>query len=123
MLRGKSVINMLMMSFACMAVVTVLWVLYSYSLTFTRDIKDGFIGGFDGVGLLHITKDSLVGPDSDRVPEYAFVAFQLMFAILTPALISGALADRAKFLTWTVFVALWVSFVYFPIAHWCSSPG
>ncbi len=118
MVRVRGVLNMVMMSFACLGIVTVLWVLYGYSLAFGRDVGWGLIGNLDAVGLHHVGKDSLIGPAHDAVPVFAFVMFQLMFAIITPALISGAVADRARFSTWCVFVALWVSIVYFPVAHW-----
>ncbi|MGQ0466634.1 MAG: ammonium transporter [Sporichthyaceae bacterium] len=115
MVRVKSVLNMMMMSVAAMAIVTVLWVLYGYSLALTKDEGGGLIGGLDSAGLgKEIASDSVAG----TIPSSVFVAFQLMFAIITVALISGAIADRAKFSTWCVFVAIWASVVYFPVAHW-----
>ena len=114
MVRAKSVLNMMMMSFIAMAIVPVLWVLYGYSMAFDSDLGSGLLGGFDKVGLQNVTMDSLSG----TLPEYVFIAFQVMFAIITVALISGAIADRAKFAAWSVFVVLWVSLVYFPVAHW-----
>ncbi|MCX9191775.1 ammonia channel protein [Carbonactinospora thermoautotrophica] len=114
MVRAKSVLNMLMMSFICLAIVSVLWVLFGYSLAFGTDSASGLIGNLEHVGFLGIKTDDLSG----SVPTYVFAAFQLMFAILTPALISGAIADRAKFGAWVVFVALWSVLVYFPVAHW-----
>ncbi len=127
MVRAKSVLNMLMMSFIALGVVTVLWVLYGYSLTFGNDLGGGLLGGFDFVGLKGAV-GSLVGVaptdpnapwiDGHQIPHLVFVAFQLMFAIITAALISGAVADRAKFWAWTVFIAVWVTVVYFPVAHW-----
>jgi Amt family ammonium transporter len=114
MVRAKSVLNMMMMSFIAMAIVPVLWVLYGYSMTFDSDLGSGLLGGFDKVGLQNVTMDSVSG----TIPEYVFVAFQVMFAIITVALISGAIADRARFGAWALFVVLWVSFVYFPVAHW-----
>ncbi|MGQ0631718.1 MAG: ammonium transporter [Sporichthyaceae bacterium] len=113
MVRMKSVLNMLMMSAAAMAIVTIIWVVYGYSLALTRDEGNGLIGGFDAVGL----EDQIVD-NGAALPESVFVAFQLMFAIITVALISGAIADRAKFSTWCIFVAVWVSIVYVPVAHW-----
>lgn len=117
MVRVKSALNMLMMSFISLGVVTVLWVLYGYSLTFGGDIGAGLLGNLDHIGLKGITVDTLTG-GKEGIPVFAFVAFQLMFAVLTPALMSGALADRVKFTGWTLFVALWVTLVYFPVAHW-----
>ncbi|MGH3344332.1 MAG: ammonium transporter [Carbonactinosporaceae bacterium] len=112
MVRVKSVLNILMMSLACIALVSVLWVLYGYSLAFGPDAAAGLLGDLTQVGMQHL--DSVSG----SVPTTAFASFQLMFAIITPALVSGAIADRAKFTGWLVFVALWVSLVYFPVAHW-----
>ncbi|HEX5494660.1 MAG TPA: ammonium transporter [Mycobacteriales bacterium] len=113
MVRVKSVLNMLMMSFACIAVVSVLWVLYGYTLAFGADAGGGLLGNFAHLGLA----GTLTGA-SKGVPTLAFASFQLMFAIITPALISGAIADRAKFGAWVLFAALWVTVVYFPVAHW-----
>ncbi|MGH8867945.1 MAG: ammonium transporter [Actinomycetes bacterium] len=113
MVRARSVLNMLMMSFACLGVVTILWVLYGYSLAFDTDLGTGLLGGFGEMGLGG-TLDEVAG----TVPTPVFAAFQLMFAVLTPALISGAIADRARFGGWVLFTALWVTLVYFPVAHW-----
>jgi Amt family ammonium transporter len=117
MVRSKSVLNMLMMSFISLAVVSVLWMLYGYSLAFGNDIGAGLLGNLGNVGLKG-TINALTGPADHQIPVLAFVMFQLMFAIVTPALISGAIADRAKFWSWTLFVAVWVTIVYFPVAHW-----
>jgi len=117
MVRSKSVLNMLMMSFISLAVVSVLWVLYGYSLAFGNDIGAGLLGGFGNIGLKGVI-GQLTGADGHQTPVLAFVMFQLMFAIITPALISGAIADRAKFWGWTLFIGLWVTIVYFPVAHW-----
>jgi Amt family ammonium transporter len=114
LVRAKSVLNMMMMSFIALAIVPVLWVLYGYSMAFDTDLGNGLLGGFDKVGLQGVTTDSLSG----TLPEFVFVGFQVMFAVITVALISGAIADRAKFGAWAVFVAVWVSLVYFPVAHW-----
>ncbi|MEV4556424.1 ammonium transporter [Kitasatospora sp. NPDC049285] len=114
MVRVKSTLNMLVMSFISLAIVSVLWVLYGYSLAFGTDAGAGLIGNLDHVGMRDIGMNSLTG----TIPVTAFAAFQLMFAIITPALISGAIADRAKFAAWSLFVALWVTVVYFPVAHW-----
>ncbi|GAB3971197.1 ammonium transporter [Streptomyces sparsus] len=120
MVRVKSALNMLMMSFIALGVVSVLWVLYGYSLAFSGD-NGGVIGNLDLVGLKGITPDSLTGEDG--IPVFAFVLFQMLFAVITPALMSGALADRVKFSAWTLFIALWVSVVYFPVAHWVWAEG
>ena len=117
LVRAKSVLNMLMMNFICLAIVGVVWVLYGYSLTFSPDIGGGLIGGFDYVGMSTVVNQVTGG----GVPALGFAMFQLMFAIITPALISGAIADRAKFWAWSLFVLLWVTLVYFPVAHWVFS--
>ncbi|MEV6241083.1 ammonium transporter [Lentzea sp. NPDC051838] len=117
MVRSKSVLNMLMMSFISLAVVSILWVLYGYSLAFGNDLGAGLLGNFDNIGLKGIF-GTVGGPADHQFPTMAFVMFQLMFAIITPALISGAIADRAKFWGWTLFIGLWVTIVYFPVAHW-----
>ena len=118
MVRSKTVLNMMMMSFSALAIVPVLWVLYGYSIAFSPE-GNQFIGGFKRLGLDNISVDTAYG----TIPEYVFVAFQLMFAIITVALISGAIADRAKFSAWLVFVVVWVSVVYFPVAHWVFDFG
>ncbi|GAA5160634.1 ammonium transporter [Pseudonocardia eucalypti] len=116
LVRTKSVLNMMMMSFVCLAVVGVLWMIYGYSLAFGNDVGGGLLGGLEHVGLRDVS--TLVGPESDKIPLQVFAMFQLMFAIITAALLAGAIADRAKFWSWIVFVALWVTVVYFPLAHW-----
>ncbi len=120
MVRSKSVLNMLMMNFMCLAVVGVLWALYGYSLAFGTDAFGGLVGGLEHVGSKGMG-GQLVGPSSDKIPMFAFSMFQLMFAVITPALISGAIADRVKFWSWTIFVVLWATIVYFPVAHWVFS--
>ncbi|MEU8569925.1 ammonium transporter [Streptomyces pathocidini] len=117
MVRVKSALNMLMMSFIALGIVSVLWVLYGYSLTFGPDLGGGLLGNLDFVGLKGIDVETLTG-GKEGIPVFAFALFQLMFAVLTPALMSGALADRVKFSAWALFITLWVSVVYFPVAHW-----
>ncbi|MET8577437.1 ammonium transporter [Streptomyces sp. NPDC005012] len=121
MVRVKSALNMLMMSFISLGIVTVLWVLYGFSLAFGTDT--GSLIGWDSdyVGLSGIDKVEVW--DGYTIPTLVFAVFQLMFAILTPALISGALADRVKFTAWALFVVLWASVVYFPVAHWVWGAG
>jgi ammonium transporter, Amt family len=113
MVRVKSVLNMMMMSAITIAVVTILWVVVGYSLTFGGD-SGHVIGDFSVAGL-----KGLIAPEAvtGTIPTLAYVAFQLMFAIITPALISGAIADRATFRGWIAFVAGWTCLVYFPVAH------
>ncbi|MEU6100989.1 ammonium transporter [Streptomyces flaveolus] len=121
MVRVKSTLNMLMMSFISLGIVTVLWVLYGFSMAFGTD--SGSIIGWnsDWVGLSNIGLTELW--DGYTIPVFVFLVFQMMFAVLTPALISGALADRVKFTAWALFVALWVTVVYFPVAHWVWGAG
>ncbi|MEU5365304.1 ammonium transporter [Streptomyces sp. NPDC005925] len=121
MVRVKSTLNMLMMSFISLGIVTVLWVLYGFSLAFGTD--SGSIVGWnsDWVGLSDIGPTDLW--DGYTIPVLVFLVFQMMFAVITPALISGALADRVKFTAWALFVALWATIVYFPVAHWVWGAG
>ena len=116
MVRAKSVLNMMMMSFAAMGVTTIIWVLYGYSLAFGKS-QGGFIGSFDHLGLAS-TLDQVTGPEGHQIPVLAFAMFQLTFAIITVALLSGAIADRAKYGSWVIFVAVWITLVYIPVAHW-----
>ncbi|GCD34562.1 ammonium transporter [Streptomyces chrestomyceticus JCM 4735] len=121
MVRVKSVLNMLMMSFISLGIVTVLWVLYGFGIAFGQD-TGGFLGrpgdfaGLSGIGLTELW-------GTTSIPVYVFAVFQLMFAVITPALISGALADRVKFTAWALFIALWATVVYFPVAHWVWAEG
>ena len=117
MVRSKSVLNMLMMNFIALAVVTVLWMLYGYSEAFGNDAFSGLVGNFDN-SLLSGTVGQLTGLKDHQIPVLAFAMFQLMFAVITPALISGAIADRTKFWSWVIFLVVWVTVVYFPVAHW-----
>ncbi len=117
MVRAKGVLNMMMMSFVSMGVIGVLWVLYGYSLAFGDSVGGlGLIGNpLEYLGLQGLMAgDSLAG----TLPSLAFVAFQACFAIITVALVSGAIADRASFGAWTVFTVIWGTLVYFPAAHW-----
>ena len=125
MVRAKSVLNMMMMSFGALALISVLWVLYGYSMAFGDDLGGGLLGSpFEFFGL-----DGLLGTEGIdngfaatelvfTIPSMAFVAFQAVFAIITVALISGAIADRARFGPWMVFAGVWATIVYFPVAHW-----
>jgi Amt family ammonium transporter len=116
MVRAKSALNMMMMSFAAMGITTIIWVLYGYSLAFGTSNK-GLIGSLDHLGLAK-TLDQVTGPAEHQIPVLAFAMFQLTFAIITVALLSGAIADRAKFGSWVLFVAVWITLVYIPVAHW-----
>ena len=123
MVRSKSVLNMLMMSFVTIGIVSVLWTLFGFSLAFGEG-GNGFIGDLGYVGLGEAMKESTTINGAEyKIPLLVFSMFQLMFAVITPALISGAIADRAKFLGWSVFVTLWTTIVYFPVAHWVFDFG
>ncbi len=122
MTRVKSTLNMMMMSFASICIVSVLWVLYGFALAFGNS-GSGLYGALDLSGLGGAVGQLTNNGGVYGIPLLAFAAFQLMFAIITPALISGAIADRAKFLTWCIFVGLWVTLVYFPVAHWVFDFG
>ncbi|MFF0849875.1 ammonium transporter [Streptomyces sp. NPDC003280] len=119
MVRTKSVLNMLMMSFVSIALVTVVWLAAGYSLAFGDDVLGGLIGGLGHSGMSGIGPGSVHG----SVPTLLFATFQLTFAIITAALISGAVADRTKFSAWLVFVPVWALLVYVPVAHWVWGPG
>ena len=121
MVRRKNLLATMMMSFAIIAMVSVLWVLYGYSLSFGPD-KSGIIGGLDWLGLKSVGQD----PSSvyaTTVPHLAFMAFQAMFAIITVALITGAVVERMKFSALLIFSALWLTLVYCPVAHWVWGSG
>lgn len=114
MVRAKSALNMIMMSFSAIGIVTMLWVLAGYSLAFGSG--SAFIGDLSMAGLQNLFDDS-VGVTGHKIPVLAFAMFQLTFAIITAALLSGAIADRAKFGGWLVFVSVWSLVVYVPLAH------
>jgi Amt family ammonium transporter len=127
MVRSKNVLGMLMQNFFCMGLVSVLWALLVFSLAFGKD-HGGVIGSFDFAGLKDMANEGLklpgyVGPLALSIPPLVFCAYQMMFAIITPALITGAIADRMKFAAWVVFVAAWLVLVYAPVAHWVFSPN
>ncbi len=122
MTRAKGVLNMMMMSFGAIAVVGVIWVLFGYSATFGTDVGGGLLGNpFEKFGLQGVLDTGDTMPLVGTIPEIAFVGFQAVFAIITVALITGAIADRAKFGAWMLFAAIWVTVVYFPVAHWVFS--
>ncbi|WP_017592597.1 ammonium transporter [Nocardiopsis potens] len=122
MSRAKSVLNMMLMSFASIAVVSVLWVLVGHTLTYGGGSGplSPFIGGLDDAGL-----SSMIGEIDEEggYPLLVDAGFQMMFAVITVALISGAIADRAKFGAWLLFVPVWSLLVYFPVAHWVWGGG
>jgi Amt family ammonium transporter len=120
LVKAKSVISMMMMSFGAMGLIGLLWVVYGYAITFSNDVGwDGVIGiDFNQIGLQGAYDEVLAGEYTTAFPTIAFAAFQATFAIITVALISGAIADRAKFGAWMVFAGVWATVVYFPVASW-----
>lgn len=121
LVRGKNALGTIMHSFIIVALISVQWVLWGYSLAFGPD-KGGIIGSLAWFGLSGVGLDP--NPDyADSIPHQAFMVYQLMFAIITPALITGAFAERAKFSTFIVFILLWATFIYDPLAHWVWGKG
>ena len=121
MVRQKNALGTLMHSFIILCLISVQWVLWGYSLAFGPD-KGGVIGGLDWVGLRGVGQ----APNPDyaaTIPHQAFMLFQMMFAVITPALITGAFAERKKFSTFLIFVLAWATFVYDPLAHWVWGVG
>ena len=125
MVKAKSVVSMMMLSFGSLGLIAVLWVLYGFAISFSNAGTGQFYGidglfGIDlnSLGLTQQVHDSLNPPEGASYPSLAFVSFQATFAIITVALISGAIADRAKFGAWMVFAGLWATIVYFPVANW-----
>jgi Amt family ammonium transporter len=117
MVRSKSVLNMIMMTFGALAVITVIWVLVGYSLAFGDDVGAGLLGN----PVQHFGLQSLVPASADSwlsVPIILFAVFQGLFCVITGALVSGAIADRARFGAWLLFVGVWTVLVYAPVAHW-----
>jgi Amt family ammonium transporter len=120
LVRTKNMGSVLAQVFMIVALVSIIWVLYGYSLAFTNGgALNNFVGGFDKIFLKGITPDSTAATFSNGVviPEYVYMAFQMTFACITPALIVGGFAERMKFSALLVFIILWVTFIYFPIAH------
>jgi Amt family ammonium transporter len=121
LVRGKNVLGTIMQSFVVVALISIQWVLWGYTLAFGPDIG-GWIGSFTWLGLSNVGTSP--NPDyAATIPHQAFMVFQMMFAIITPALITGAVAERAKFGTFIVFGLLWATFVYDPLAHWVWGKG
>ena len=120
MVRSKNVLGTLMHSFVILCVMSLVWVLWGYSLSFGTDMG-GFIGGLDFVGLNDVGPEP--APGAPTVPHLVFMMFQGMFAIITPALITGAFAERIKFSALLLFTVLWATFVYAPVCHWVWGGG
>ena len=115
LVRRKNVLATTMQSFVCLGVISIIWVVYGYSLAFGPDVGH-FIGNLDNVFLKGVGLEA--GPYSATIPALLFCAFQLMFAIITPALITGAFAERMKFTAFLAFTILWSTLVYLPVCHW-----
>jgi len=121
MVRQKNALGTLMHSFIIAALISVQWVLWGYSLAFGPD-KGGIIGGLDWIGLRNVGLEPF-DAYSKTIPHQAFMLFQMMFAIITPALITGTFAERKKFSAFLLFTLLWATFVYDPLAHWVWGDG
>jgi ammonium transporter, Amt family len=120
MVRSKNVLSVLMQCFAITALMSIIWVMYGYSMAFTDGgSMNAWIGGLDKMFLSGVTVDSLSG----TIPESVFMTFQMTFAVITPALIVGAFAERMKFSAMLWFMAIWVSIVYVPVCHWVWGGG
>ncbi|HET6461220.1 MAG TPA: ammonium transporter [Syntrophales bacterium] len=122
LVRRKNVLSLLMQCFIILCVISLQWILYGYSLTFGPDTGHGIIGGFDWVGLRGVGGQ----PNADyaaTIPHSVFMIFQCMFAVITPALIVGAFAERIKFSAFLLFTILWATFVYDPLGHWVWGMG
>ena len=119
MVRSKNVLTTIMQSLFIVAMISVEWIILGYAMTFGTDIH-GFIGNLDKIGLVGAGLQVLNG---GTIPELAFVAFQCMFAVITPALITGAFAERMRFAAFVVFILLWAIFIYNPMAHWVWGGG
>src|SRR3954470_5952339 len=123
MVRGKNVLGMLMQNFFCMGLISILWVTVGFSLAFGKDVGSGVLGNLGLAGLKGLGTHSVPALGSLTIPALAFVAYQGMFAVITPALITGATADRLKFSAYAVFIGVWSILVYAPVAHWVFSPA
>ncbi|MBW2718861.1 MAG: ammonium transporter [Deltaproteobacteria bacterium] len=119
MVGSKNVLSSFMHSFIALGIITLQWVTIGYSLSFGSDMGGGFIGGFEFAFLNGV---GLEPQEGSTIPHILFMAFQMMFAIITPALISGAIAERMKFSAYIVFIILWATLVYDPICHWVWGP-
>jgi len=120
LVRKKNVLGTIMHSFISLGVISILWVIYGYSMAFGTDVG-GFVGGLNYLGLSGVGLEA--GPYSETIPHILFAAFQLMFAIITPALITGAFAERMKFKAYLIFTVAWTTLVYFPVCHWVWGGG
>lgn len=120
LVKRKHVLTIMMQSFVAMGLISVFWLLFSFSLAFGGDVA-GFIGNFDFALLKGVGMEPVEG--FGDIPFFAFFAFQMMFAVITPALMTGAFVDRMKFGAYLVFISIWSILVYAPIAHWVWGGG
>ncbi len=121
MVRSKNVLSIMMQSFVCIGVVTLIWATFGFSLSFGPDLSHGLIGNLHYIGLSN-TSGGVAGFKGLHVDGNTVMIFQMMFAIITAALLSGAAADRMKFSSFLIFIVIWVILVYIPLAHWVFSP-
>ena len=123
LVRKKNIVSTIMYSFVTIGLVGIVWVLWGYTLAFGHDVGGwGLVGDFQWFGLKDVSANE-AGPYSDTIPHQAFMIFQGMFAIITPALVTGAFAERMKFSALCIFIVLWVTIVYAPLAHWVWGGG
>ena len=120
MVRKKNILSTLNLSFIMMCLISIQWLVYGYSLAFGSDIGGGLLGGLEFVGFQGVGAEPLEGM---TIPHMLFAAFQMMFAIITPALITGAFVERVRFKTFIVFSLLWATLIYDPVCHWVWGPG
>lgn len=122
MVRKKNVLSTIIQSFVSLGIVSVVWMLWGYSLSFAPDVSGlGLIGNLDFIGLKGVGFNP--ANYAPTIPHQLFMLFQMMFAVITPAIISGAFAERFKFKTYLTFLVLWITFVYSPLAHWVWGGG
>jgi len=121
MTRSKNALGTMMQSFAALGVITLVWIFWGYSLSFGTDMN-GLIGGFDFIGMAGVGMEPHA-TIATNLPHMVFMIFQCMFAIITPALITGAFAERMRFSAFLIFIVLWCTFVYAPLCHWVWGGG
>ena len=121
MTRSKNALGTMMQSFAALGVITLVWIFWGYSLSFGTDIN-GLIGGLDFIGMAGVGMEPHA-TIATNLPHMVFMIFQCMFAIITPALITGAFAERMRFSAFLIFIVLWCTFVYAPLCHWVWGGG
>ena len=120
LLRSKNALSVIMQCFSGLAVLSILWIVIGFSLTFS--VNNGIIGGLEWMFLNNVPLESPLSYASS-IPGISYVSFQMMFAIITPLLMTGAFADRMRFRTYLIFIVLWSIFIYYPIAHWVWGEG